>query len=383
MKIGRRLVLWYSGIVLLGLLLVSAWGYFEMVSVHPEVTQALASRGHTPLEEIVEALLIGGIPMLALSLSGGWFLMRRAMSPLSTLASEVERVTPDTLHHRLTRTGNGDELDRLAGVFNSMISRLADSFHHIRDFTLHASHELKTPLTVMRAMIESRLRDQPLMTSGDREFLQEQINEIDRLSRIADGLTFLAKADAGQVRMKREPVALHQLVRDSFADARILAGARDIKVTMEKCDELSIRGDRHRLRQLLLNLTDNAIKYNQPAGGIAISLRRESDRAELVISNTGPGIPPEKLQRVFERFYRCDAAHGDEVEGCGLGLCIAQWIVQAHGGMISIVSDPGVLTSVTVRFPLVVSPWNVIRSNAPAVLRAGALNSLAQSHAPR
>ena len=124
-----------------------------------------------------------------------------------------------------------------------------------------------------------------------------------------------------------------------------------VQVELRVCDETTVRGDRHRLKQLLLNLTDNAIKYNQPDGRIAIALRRNNGAAELTIANTGPGLAPEKLPRVFDRFYRGDPAHGSDIEGTGLGLSIAQWIVKAHGGTIQLVSDPGKLTTVTVKFP--------------------------------
>src|SRR4030095_15942024 len=144
----------------------------------------------------------------------------------ATLPEGVERFGADTLHQRLAQTRNGDELDRLAGVFNSMIARLDDSFHRIREFTLHASHELRTPLTVIRAGMESRLRDAPELSPVDREFLASQIEEIDRLTQITEGLTLLARADAGQMPLKVEPTRLDELVRESFADAQILAQSK-------------------------------------------------------------------------------------------------------------------------------------------------------------
>jgi len=153
------------------------------------------------------------------------------------------------------------------------------------------------------------------------------------------------------VNLNYEPVRLDELVKDSYTDAQILAGSSHVKVELAACDEVLVRGDRHRLRQLLLNLTDNAIKYNEPQGRVIITLNRSGNSADLVISNTGPGIAPEKLPRVFDRFYRCDPAHSNEVEGCGLGLSIAQWIVRAHRGSIAIVTEPDALTRVTVRLP--------------------------------
>jgi signal transduction histidine kinase len=175
---------------------------------------------------------------------------------------------------------------------------------------------------------------------------------VQRLTKIVDGLSLLAKADAGLITLKREPVRLDELARDSYADAQILARPQDVKVDLRRCEEISLAGDRHRLRQLLLNLTDNAIKYNQPNGNVTIDLRRAGDFAEIEISNTGPGIPIEMQSRVFDRFFRADASRNNTVDGCGLGLSIAQWIVSAHGGNIGIASGPGKLTTVSVRLPL-------------------------------
>jgi signal transduction histidine kinase len=167
-----------------------------------------------------------------------------------------------------------------------------------------------------------------------------------------DGLTLLAKADAGQITLAMEPVRLDELVRDNFADAQILAEPQNIKVELQNCEEITIRGDRHRLRQLLLNLADNAVKYNQPQGRVTMRLRRDGNFAEFTVANTGPGIPTEILPRVFDRFFRGDPAHSQTVDGCGLGLSIAQWIVHAHHGTIRIESETMKPTTVTVRLPL-------------------------------
>jgi signal transduction histidine kinase len=147
-------------------------------------------------------------------------------------------------------------------------------------------------------------------------------------------------------------VRLDELVQDSFADAQILAHPRKIRVDLTACDEVVVQGDRHRLRQLLLNLTDNAIKYNLPHGRVTIALNRNNGSAELNIANTGAGIAPAILPHVFDRFFRGDSAQRNDAEGCGLGLCIARWIVTAHGGSIQLVSEPNQLTIATVKLTL-------------------------------
>ncbi len=352
MKIRNQLMLWYVLILLAGFVLIGVWAYYEMVVAHPSMGKVLALEGHTVVEEFAEIMIFGGLPAFVLAVIGGWFLMRRALSPIRTLTHALERVQADNLHQRMERTGNRDELDRLTIVFNSMTQRLDDSINRIREFTLHASHELKTPLTILRGEIETKLRE-PSVSSDDREFFGAQLDEIARLAKIVDGLTLLAKADSGHITLAQEPVRLDELVRDSFADAQLLARPHHLEVELQGCDETTIRGDRHRLKQLLLNLTDNAIKYNQPEGRVTIGLSRNNGTAALTITNTGPGIPAEKLPRVFDRFYRGDDSHSSEIEGCGLGLSIVRWIVNAHGGTIHLTSDSSKLTTVTVQLPAV------------------------------
>jgi signal transduction histidine kinase len=190
------------------------------------------------------------------------------------------------------------------------------------------------------------------LSPAERERLFSQLDEVMRLSKIVDGLTLLAKADAGQIALNLETVRLDELVRDNFADAQILAEPHGIKVELEACEEVSVRGDRHRLRQLLLNLADNAVKYNHPQGRVTMSLRRAGNLTRFTIANTGAGIPPEVLPRVFDRFFRGDPAHSNSVDGCGLGLSIAKWIVSAHDGEIRIASVQGNETTVIVEVPL-------------------------------
>jgi signal transduction histidine kinase len=358
MTIRARLTFWHAGIMFASLLAMAALSYRHFVTL--PTRRALGGR-QSPDEvadmamdfrEVARIVLWSGAPALLLALGGGWWLTRKALAPVADLTRAATRINEQSLHQRLPRSGNGDELDRLTQVFNDMTARLDGSFQRVRQFTLHASHELKTPLTVIRGELESALHEEKNGAPPESARLLSQIDEIDRLTRIVDGLTLLTKADAGQVALHREPVQLDELVRESFADANILAHPSGVSVSLSPCEPAAILGDRHRLRQLLLNLTDNAVKYNQPGGSVAISLIRSDTAAELRIANTGPGLAPELQPRVFERFFRGDASHNRAVEGCGLGLSIAQWIVHAHGGAIQFASQPGQLTTVTVRLPL-------------------------------
>ena len=298
-------------------------------------------------------------PALLLALAGGWWLTRKALAPVAALTQAAERINERSLREQLPRSGSGDELDRLTEVFNAMTARLDGSFQRVREFTLHASHELKTPLTVLRGELETALREEKTARRPSPPACLSQIDEIDRLTKIVDGLT---PADQGRRRPGRaasrtgaagrtgaRKFRRRQHPGPACRHPRLPAGLRGNR----------LQGDRHRLRQLLLNLTDNAIKYNHPGGAVAISLRRDGETAELRMANTGAGLAPELQPRVFERFFRGDASHNREVEGCGLGLSIAQWIVTAHGGAIQFDSEPGQLTtwSYGSRWSAPARPW--------------------------
>jgi len=355
--IRMRLTVWYVGVMFVSLVAMGLLVYHEFV-IEPRNDLREARETGKPLEteqeeayEIVGIVLWCGLPAAALALGGGWWLMRKGLSPVTALTRAAENASERNLGEPLARSRNGDELDRLTEVFNAMTVRLHGSFQRIREFTLHASHELKTPLTILRGEMETQLENAG-HSSAQRESLLSQLDEVQRLTRIVDGLSLLTKADAGQVRLNLEPVRLDELVRDACADAQILAKPYSVSIGLGACDAVTVRGDRHRLRQLLLNLTDNAVKYNQPGGGVDVELRCLGQSvAELTVSNTGKGIPPERLVRVFDRFWRGDESHNGEVDGCGLGLSICEWIVNAHSGSIKLTSLPSEFTKVAVTIP--------------------------------
>ena len=363
MTLRARLSLWYAGIMFVSLLLMGTMTYRAFAPGPPVSGGGRNDEWRqdednaNDLRDILRILFWCGVPPALLALVGGWWLMNTALAPVATLTQAAERLNERNLGERLTGTGNGDEFDRLTEVFNSMSGRLQHSFSRIREFTLHASHELKTPLAVLRGQLETALRDEPLSPAG-RELYAGQLEELRRLTRIVDSLSLLAKADAGLVPLSFAPVRFDELVREIFADAEILAEPSRIRVNLDAGEPATLSGDAHRLRQLLLNLADNAVKYSEPGGSVTMALRTEEGTAEFSIANTGPGIPAAVLPRVFDRFYRGDAAHSSAVEGCGLGLSIVQWIVAAHSGIIRIESTPGTLTTVTVRLPLALEKNN-------------------------
>jgi signal transduction histidine kinase len=349
MTLRRQLAARYSIIVALCLAVLGWLSYHEFVE-EPAMFRELGIKepASTQISELFELLIFAGVPIIFLV---GWWLVRHSLRPIDELAASVERFDVNNLSQRLPRSGNGDEVDRMTAAFNGMAGRLERSVGQIREFTLGASHELKTPLTVMRAQLETALAESAPLTEAHRTALENLLEETQRLARIVDGLTLLSKADAGIVALERKPVRLDELVREAAEDAEVLAQPSGIQVRLLRCDPALISGDRHRLRQMLLNLVDNAAKYNQAKGLVELSLGVEAGWLQLVVANTGAGISAEMLPRVFDRFVRGSAGPAERAESCGLGLTIAKWIAEAHGGGIEIASEPGRLTTVTLRLP--------------------------------
>lgn len=346
----RRSLGWrYSLVVAACLCLLAGLTYHEFVR-EPRILRELGVQEPPELHfaETAEVLLYGVVPGV---FAFGWWFVRRSLRPVDRLVQAVERLDAASLGQRLPRSRNGDEIDRLTVAFNALAGRLEESFQQVHEFTLRASHELKTPLTIMRSQLETMVRDEEALPPRLREWAGGQLDEVERLARIVDSLTLLTQADAGRVVLERLPVAFDDLVRECHEDALLLAEARGVRVTLEECVPGTVNGDRHRLRQLLLNLVDNAVKYNRPDGAVTLALRRAEGSLELTISNDGPGIPPELQARLFHRFVRGEEARRQAVEGCGLGLTICQWIVQAHGGTIDLASVLGGRTHARVRLP--------------------------------
>jgi len=288
---------------------------------------------------------------LLLAGGGGWLLARRALRPVDRIAETARRISAEHLAARLEDTGADDELNRLVGTLNDMLERLDASFHQVRQFSADASHELQTPLTILKGEIEVALRS-PRTADEYRAVLTSALEEIDRLTRLVDGLLLLARADAGVLRMDRRPVDLTKLVEDVCGQAKVLADARGVVLRPEGMEPLTISGDYDRLRRMLLNLVDNGLKYTPSGGRVGISLRREGPWAALRVADTGIGLSPEEQKKIFERFYRSPEAKSRGEGGAGLGLCIARSIVEAHGGKIRIESAPGQGSAFTVLLPL-------------------------------
>lgn len=291
---------------------------------------------------------------LLLAAGGGWLLAHRVLAPVDQMTTAAQRIGAERLAERLEETGTGDELDRLATTLNAMLSRLDDAFRQIRQFSADASHELQTPLTILKGELEVALRS-PRSPEAYQHILESALEEIDRIAVLVDGLMLLARADAGVLRMDHQPVELHQLIHEVYGHTKVLADTQSVTLSLGTLEPVVIQGDYERLRRLLLNLIDNGIKYTPAGGQVTLALRRCDKWVFLDVTDTGIGLFPAEQDRIFQRFYRTDSARNQGASGSGLGLCIAYSIATAHGGTIDLESTPGQGSTFTVRLPLTAS----------------------------
>jgi len=312
-----------------------------------------------PFEEISDILnelfsvLILIIPIsFVISIVTGWFLARKSLQPVDQITRTAREISSLNLSKRIPPNEIDDEIGRLITTFNEMIDRLQKSFEQTKQFSVSASHELRTPLTILRGEIEVALKS----NKTPEEYvntLKSLLDEVVRMSSIIDSLFNLTKSDAGQTDVHFEIINLDTLVMELYEDSEHLAKNKNISILLNKMDEVKIRGDKVKLRQLFLNLIDNAIKYNNEFGKVEISLYKENKTAIFVITDTGIGIPKESINKIFERFYRVDKARSRELGGSGLGLAIAKWIVDLHKGTIEVNSELGKGSTFIIKFPIV------------------------------
>lgn len=308
-------------------------------------------------DQLVTSMLV--IAPLILGFAGllGYWLGGRALKSMDAVIDEVQAITDGrSLHKRLAVPGVQDEVGRLATTLNAMLARLEESFVALRRFTADASHELKTPLTVVRAGVE-RVLTTPGSSPETMEVLEETLVEINRMAEMLDALLTLARADEGRAPLHLEPVDLRAQVAEAHESAEMLAEPADVEVDAAIPDRpVIVSADQSRIRQLLINLLSNAVKYTPSGGSVLVSLEERNGDAILTVSDTGIGIAPGDLPRIFDRFWRADPARSRRGRsGVGLGLAISKWIAEAHGGTISVQSRPGRGTTFTVTLPLQIS----------------------------
>lgn len=289
-------------------------------------------------------------PLIALAVGG--FLARRALRPVRSLIRATQGLGAADLRTRVPLAGTGDEMDQLAATLNGMLNRIEQKVREVQRFTADASHELRTPLTALRGGAELALlrRRSP---EDLRQTIEESIQQYDRLQHIADDLLLLTRLDAREAVVRKETVSLDGIAEDATELYGPIAEEKGLSLVVEKSGGVVVHADGGRLRQVIGNLLDNAIKYTPSPGRVSVSVAQVDGAARIVVTDTGVGISPEDLPRVFDRFYRADPSRSaGTTPGAGLGLSICQSIVAAHGGMIGIESEAGRGTTVTIRMPL-------------------------------
>ncbi len=304
---------------------------------------------------LATSMLLVAPLMIVFAAAIGYLLSSRALQPVGRIIDELEAITDGrSLHRRLPAPlAASDEVGRLATSLNSLLARLEASFASMRRFVADASHELKTPLTVMRAGVERALtqRDTPPEALIP---LEETLQEVRRMTELVDGLLTLARVDEGRMELHREPVDLGELLREVHETAQMLGEAAGVAVELElPADPVMVDADRGRIRQLAMNLATNAVKYTAAGGRVWLALTAMPLTASISVRDTGIGIAPGDVGRVFDRFWRADGARSrtGERPGIGLGLSISRWIAEAHGGSIAVTSRPGRGSTFTVTLP--------------------------------
>ncbi|MFI5357799.1 MAG: sensor histidine kinase [Opitutales bacterium] len=292
-----------------------------------------------PAQRLIESythtslVLLGGVVLLSCGL--GWSFARLALRPVRAIRETATRIGADNLGERIAVPGGRDELAALAGLLNQMLGRLEASFLQVKRFTADASHELKTPLALMRLNAE-KLRPRFAADPEVSEALDDLLEDLDRMRRIIDSLLFLTQADSGGLAPVRAVIETGDFVRNFAEDAAALADDRGVRFTLARADAGQVTGESTLLRQLLLNLVSNACRVLAPGGEVTLDSRLEPRRWRLVVSDNGPGLPADQLERVFERFVRLTPAgqEPDAAGGHGLGLAICRSIATLHGGRI-------------------------------------------------
>lgn len=297
-------------------------------------------------------LMIGGVLAIGVAAAIGYMAAGAALRPLDQVTETAERITKaDDLSRRIPQTSApSDEVGRLIVAFNETLERLEALFETQRRFLADVSHELRTPLTAMRGNVDL------IQQTGeaDDETLEVISSEVDRMTRMVRDLLLLAQAETGKLPLAQDVVELDTLTLEVFQQAKVLTQEK-LNVSLGREDQARVLGDRDRLKQVMLNLTANAIEHTGEGGSVVIEIMCDGPWACFVVNDTGPGIPEEKLPNIFERFYRIDPSRARKASGgTGLGLSIAYWITRSHGGNIEVESKMGVGSTFTMRLPRII-----------------------------
>lgn len=321
------------------------------------VARAALSEDQAELDLVTLYWVMGlGLPLaIALSSIGGYLMASRALAPIAKMTAQARVINAERLDARLPVSNPGDELGRLAATFNDLFSNLEQSFEHLQRFTADASHELRTPLAVIRSVGEVGLGEHH-DEAAYREIVSTMLEEADRLTLLVESLLTLTRADAGRLAIILRPVDLGALAGEVAAHLKVLAEEKGQILSMEPSEPVLVSADIAILRQAVVNILDNAIKYTPSGGQVTLRVARTGSEAALEIVDSGPGIAPGHHDKVFDRFYRVDAARNRVEGGFGLGLAIARQAVEIHGGRIEVASSSGKGSIFRIVLPHVLPP---------------------------
>jgi heavy metal sensor kinase len=310
-----------------------------------------------PTDEELEAVrdTLGYVVPVALLLAGlgGWFLAHRSLAPVVAMAERARRLGGEDLGGRLPVANPRDELGQLAETFNELLGRLESSMTQQRQFMADASHELRTPVTTTRTAANVALQQRHRDEEEYRHALVVVEQQATRLSRIVEDMFTLARADAGNYPVRKQPMYLDEVVDEVVSAARILASAKDVRIEFTGSRSASFVGDEELIRRMVLNLLDNAVRHSPSGGVVNVTLHTVGAGYSIAVGDQGPGIPPESQSRIFERFYRVDAsrARGSRDGGAGLGLALVRWVAVLHGGNVTLTTSSNMGSTFTVALP--------------------------------
>jgi len=303
------------------------------------------------LRRFLEMLSFGVPVILLVVVTGGAVLVRQALKPVRRIIDGAKAITSSNLGQRLPVAQTSDEIEHVSVVLNQMIGRLEEAFQHSQRFSADASHELRTPLTIMRVELESISQD-AVLDRATREKIGSILEETERMGKMVEGLLAISRLETGEAVINVSRFDLSGLVAETAEQIALLAQEKDIAVRCQAVEPVEVTGDRFRIQQIIVNLLDNAIKFSPAGGTILLDTRATGGEAVMEVVDGGPGIPPEALPHIFERFFRADTARTHSVNGTGLGLSLVRSICLAHGGNVEAANRLEGGCRITVRLPL-------------------------------
>ncbi|MBP7528987.1 MAG: heavy metal sensor histidine kinase [Syntrophorhabdaceae bacterium] len=302
------------------------------------------------MKRLLIIMIISIITSISVTIVVGYFMAKKTMKPVDQIRRAAVNISSNNLDERIDIKGRKDELGRLAETFNAMISRLKDSFLRINQFSIDVSHELKTPLTILKGETELALRKERTNEEYKRS-MQSNLEEIDRMSRIIDDLLLLSKAETKDIGMNLEKVDLRDLLADVCMNMKLFGENKGVEIVVRELEDIRLVGDELKLRRMITNVVENAIKYGHRGGHVIVSSYKQNGFACVNVEDDGPGISPGDIKYIFDRFYRADRSRKRE-SGSGLGLSISKWIAEAHKGSIDVQSRPAAGSVFTIKLPM-------------------------------